>query len=141
MDRESFISTIGSLSRVLRRSADRSLASSGISAVQAWVLLYIMRNAGAYQKDIERSFMMSRASVSGLIDTLERMGLVQRTAADSDKRCRRLIATEQGRKKIGSLEASLENLDLSIRESLGGDADAFLASCHMLMGSLEENLC
>ena len=62
-----------------------------------WVILrYLITHAGqeVTQKEIEQATKRSRATVSGLLDTLEKKGLVIRIPSQSDKRKKNVQVTE-----------------------------------------------
>lgn len=62
-----------------------------------WVILrYLITHEGqeVTQKEIEQATKRSRATVSGLLDTLEKKGLVIRIPSQSDKRKKNVQVTE-----------------------------------------------
>ena len=140
-EQESIIAAIGALARVARRSSDRSLAGLGITGAQGSVLTYIYFNDGVCQKDIERHFMMSRATVSGLIDSLETLGLISRALPEGDRRRRVLALTDKGLAMVSASFDRIGMLDSLLRSSLPDEGKGFLDTCRSIIGSLEGNLC
>jgi len=52
--------------------------------------------AGLSQTELGRSLLMHRSNVTGLVDRLERRGLVERRSATGDRRAYRVVLTEAG---------------------------------------------
>ena len=140
-NQDPIIATISALARVARRSADRSMAELGLSGAQGFVLMHIFFRGDVCQKDIERHFMMSRATVSNLMDSLEGMGLISRSTDAVDRRRRSLTLTDKGRKMVESSIKCLDSIDEMMRSSLPDGGKVFLDSCHRLIDVLEEALC
>ena len=138
---ESIIATIGMLARVARRASDKSLAELGITGAQGPVLLYIYFHDEVCQKDIERHFMMSRATVSGLIGSLVELGFITRSLVEGDRRRRLVQLTDKGNSIIKASLDRIDTLDSFIRSSLPDEGKEFIEACHSLAGLLEENLC
>ena len=82
-----------------RRLGDENLQKEGITISQLRVIAYISRQGDApvYQKALEEHFDIRRSSVSGLLQNMEKSGLLMRRASDTDARVKILSLTEKGR--------------------------------------------
>ncbi len=65
-------------------------------------ILNLLRAApgGCSQVDLSRKLIMHRSNVTGLIDRLERRGLVKRTRSPDDRRVYEVILTTAGRRLV-----------------------------------------
>src|SRR5690606_4102834 len=75
----------------LRRSAfDRYLRPLNITRSQWWVLAYLSRGDGLTQSDLADQLDLGRVAIGGLIDRLEKNGMVRRVADPNDRRVNRI---------------------------------------------------
>ena len=70
-------------SRKIKRSLDNVFHKYNLTSVQSAVLEYIYKRTSkgekVYSKDIEKSFDMRRATSAGILQLLEKQGLIVRT--------------------------------------------------------------
>jgi len=59
--------------------------------------LLFLNPEGLSQTELSRRLIMNRSNVTGLVDRLEERGLLQRTAAESDRRAYRVVLTTAGK--------------------------------------------
>ena len=78
-----------------------------LSHPQAFVLGYLVQNPGAIQRDIAQISRTSAASVSSLLQGLERRGLVERRTEEGDERSKRVYATESGAELIAGFDIAV----------------------------------
>lgn len=97
-----------------------------LSHQQSFVLGYLVQNPGSIQRDIAEVSRTTPASVSSLLQGLERRGLIERRTEDGNERSKRVYATEAGAELIAGFgdamqqaeETILAPLDQSERETL-----------------------
>lgn len=58
--------------------------------------LYLHRNEDVFQKDIEEEIGIRKSSVTSLINTLEKNGLISREQTKSDGRYKKVVLTSKG---------------------------------------------
>jgi DNA-binding MarR family transcriptional regulator len=95
------ITTFGMLKRVM----EPFFASHGISGGQWGVLRALQRAADEGKPalrlmDLSDRLLVRPPSVTGVVDGLERLGLVERTADESDQRSKQVSLTASGRKLV-----------------------------------------
>lgn len=76
------------------------------------MLLYRKQDQPLRQIDVENHFAMTNPTVTGIIQNLERKGLVQRVPNPDDRRSKLLVLTERAlsmQKELHALGESLEN--------------------------------
>lgn len=97
-------------------------------------VLFVLWLAGpAESKRVAQLSGMSRATVSGLVNTLERDGLVDRRQADHDRRAVRLSLTDSGHRTITSAFRAHNERERAWAATLSGAEQAALIE---LLGKL-----
>ncbi len=90
------------------RLADRMLASVGISARQMGILTLITEREPMTQVALGAELQIDRTTMVGLIDDLERKGLVRRRRNQRDRRANLISPTPKGR---NTKDAGIQILD------------------------------
>ncbi len=85
-----------------------------LSHPQAFALGYLVQNPGAIQRDIAEITRTSAASVTSLLQGLERRGLLERRTEDGNERSKRVYATPAGASLIAGFEAAMAAADDTI---------------------------
>jgi DNA-binding MarR family transcriptional regulator len=81
-----------------RAVMDSVLRPYGLGSTQ-WYVLHQLANEGpTMQRDLVRMLQIERATLSGIVGTLVRKGLVDQTSDSADQRQRMLRITRSGRK-------------------------------------------
>lgn len=86
------------LANLIKRKMDDSTLNDGeegVTGLQGWVIGYIKSNAdrAVYQRDIERDFNIRRATVTGVLQLMERNGLIERKPVEHDARLKKITLT------------------------------------------------
>lgn len=86
------------LSNLVKRKMDESLfddRDDGVTGMHGWVIGYLKANAdqAVYQRDIERDFNIRRATVTGVLQLMERHGLIERKPVRHDARLKQINLT------------------------------------------------
>jgi DNA-binding MarR family transcriptional regulator len=105
-----------------RKAAEDWIRGRELSHEQSFVLGYLAQEPGAKQRDIAEVTRTSAASVSSLIQGLERRGLVERRTEPGDERSKRVYATPAGAELIGGFNAAMADIEQTILAPLD-DAD------------------
>lgn len=82
----------------------RTLQPYPISPGLFGVLVLIDANAGMKQTELAKAVHLDRSSVVSVIDNLETMKLVQRRAANGDRRSKALFLTAEGKRLLQRLK-------------------------------------
>ena len=90
-----------------RKAGEDWIRERELSHEQGFVLGYLVQNPGAIQRDIAQISRTSAASVSSLLQGLERRGLVERRTEDGDERSKRVYATPAGAELIAGFDAAM----------------------------------
>lgn len=104
-----------------RKAGDDWIRERDLSHQQAFVLGYLARSPGAIQRDIAAVSRTSAASVSSLLQGLERRSLVERRSEDGDERRKRVYATPVGEDLIAGFDEAMLAADEKILAPLDED--------------------
>lgn len=108
---------------VVEKMSNHVLAPYELTHTQYKILMVLFRNKGKQirQADIETHFSMTNPSVTGIIQNLEKKGLVQRIQNPDDKRSKLLTLTEQAVSMEQELRAQGESLEKQVTAKLTED--------------------
>ncbi|MBL7254273.1 MarR family winged helix-turn-helix transcriptional regulator [Paractinoplanes lichenicola] len=109
-----------------RKAAEDWVRERELSFEQSFALGYLAQNPGAIQRDIAEITRTSAASVSSLLQGLERRGLVERRTEPGNERSKRVFATAAGAELIAGFEAAMSGADETILAPLDDDERATL---------------
>lgn len=108
MKRKKLGFVLASLTRLYYKCLNLKLMSVGIPYGQPPVLDYLTRNDGCIQNAIAKALHLEPATVTSVLTTMERDGLIERRACGDDKRISKVYITEKG------LEAKIVARDVMI---------------------------
>ena len=134
----SLVKTLGLLKRVM----EPHFARFGISGSQWGVLVTLHRaeregRSALRLTDVGDRLVVRPASVTGVVDRLQRMGLVARTASPSDHRAKHVNLTQAGRALVARV---LEHHPGQMRRALEGLNDGEQQELHRLLERVAAHL-
>ena len=121
MEKKSILYQINLLNKLLVRNFlidDKNNIISGITPTQMQIIEYILEKSDKdiYQKDLEDVLNLRRATVSGVLKTMEKNELTKRIEYGDDARTKKIVLNDKtyqlflnGKKKIKSIEKVLLN--------------------------------
>ncbi|KQQ94262.1 transcriptional regulator [Leifsonia sp. Leaf325] len=120
-----------------RKAGEDWVRARDLSHEQAFVLGYLVQNPGSMQRDIAEVSRTSAASVSSLLQGLERLGLVERRAEGGNGRVKRVYATPEGAELIDGFGTAMAAADDTILAPLNETERAIL---HQLLMKITAEL-
>lgn len=103
----------------LRRSAfDRYLRPLNITRSQWWVLAYLSRGDGLTQSDLADQLDLGRVAIGGLIDRLEKNGMVRRVADPNDRRVNRIYLEPKSKPLLSRMRHANHSFNARIQKGL-----------------------
>lgn len=111
-----------------RKAGDDWIRARELSREQAFALGYLEQNPGTIQREIAEMTRTSPASVSSLVQGLERRGLVERRTEDGNERSKRVYATPSGIELIAGFDEAMAAADETILAPLNKEERATLQS-------------
>jgi len=122
----------------LRRSAfDRCLKPLNVTRSQWWVLAYLSREDGMTQTRLADELDLGKVAIGGLIDRLEKSGLVRREADATDRRVNRVFLEAAGKQLIARLRKESHKFNQAI---LSGLSDGQLETTAKTLNAMKRNL-
>ncbi|MBP2328280.1 DNA-binding MarR family transcriptional regulator [Kibdelosporangium banguiense] len=120
-----------------RKAGEDWIRARELSFEQAFVLGCLIRSPGAIQRDIAQMTHTTAASVSGLLQGLERRGLVERRTEGGNERSKRVYATPAGIELVAGLDTAMAAADEAILAPLDQSERATL---HALLTKITAEL-
>ena len=120
-----------------RKAGEDWIRERELSHAQGFVLGYLAQNPGAIQRDIAQVTRTSPASVSSLLQGLERSGLIERRTESGNERIKRVYATPAGTTLIAGFEAAMAAADETILAPLNEEERA---TFHALLTKITSEL-
>lgn len=134
---------IRTLSHLVKRNVDQSAFSgeeNQPTGVQGWIIgyLYENRDKEIFQRDIQNQFSIRRSTVTGILQLMEKNGLITRSSVERDARLKKLELTpcaidlhERLGRSVRQVEARLDSC-LTPQEK-----QEFLRLCQKIRASLK----
>ncbi|MEK6480054.1 MarR family transcriptional regulator [Catalinimonas sp. 4WD22] len=95
---ENSLSTImGTSSRLLNNKISKNMAAYHVTVEQWVILASLWRHDGQSQQTLANMVSKNKASITHLIDNLEKRKLVSRKADSKDRRNKRIYLTDEGK--------------------------------------------
>lgn len=136
---------IRSVNNIMMRKMDCLARKQGEDAtimVHGWILgyLYSQEAKDIYQKDIEKEFRLSRATVTCILKALEEKGCIKRKSVEFDARLKRIILLPKGieihKKSFANIKLMEEVLKKNIDED---ELEIFLKVVNQMKNNLLES--
>ena len=128
---------IHDVSRLRRSAFDRCLRPLSVTRSQWWVLAYLSREDGMTQSQLAEELDLGKVAVGGLIDRLEKTGLVRREADASDRRVNRVFLEPKSKQLIARMRKISHRMNAQILDGLN---DTKLESAALTLDAMKRNL-
>lgn len=116
----SFLS--GKAAQSVARLTRERLAPHGITPVQYGVLQALWEHDGLSAAELCSRLVIDSATVTGVVDRLEKLELLERRPDPTDRRINRLFLTRKGHGRRASLQAVMDAVNDEIARTFGADA-------------------
>lgn len=112
---------IHDVSRLRRSAFDRCLKPLAVTRSQWWVLAHLSREDGMTQSQLAEELDLGKVAVGGLIDRLQKSGLVRREADADDRRVNRIFLEPKSRQHIARMREVSRRMNQRILDGIGDD--------------------
>lgn len=135
---------IKSLSNQIKRcmvAGDHQQNLHQMTGMQHAVIGYLGDRLGedVFQRDIEADFNVRRSTATGILQLMEKNGLIRKEAVDYDARLKKLILTEKGMKVRHFAIIRMEELEERMtRDITGQELEAFFQTAEKMLQNLRE---
>lgn len=113
------IKCILDVSKNIRYFFDLAMSENGLTSIQSRILGHLRRaeenGKDVFQRDIEDVFRIKRSSVTSVLQTLEKKGLIIREGVQGDARVKKLILTDEARRMQSSTYHVLTEMEHEMR--------------------------
>lgn len=102
------------------------------------ILCFLMQSKeDRFQRDVETQFRFRRSTATGILQLMERRGLLVREPVDYDARLKRLVLTDKARALHTEIHRQLRETEALMREGIGAEE---LAVWFRVSGKIRTNL-
>ena len=118
---------------------NRELFSNELSPSQMIIMDYILNHQSEdiYQKDLENILNLRRATVSGVLQTMEKHGLIKRVICEKDVRCKKIILNDEARELFEAKKDEFCKLEKVVKKGLSEEEIKIF--CHIIE-SMQNNI-
>jgi DNA-binding MarR family transcriptional regulator len=135
---------IRTLSHLVKRVVDQNAFPGEVShptGVQGWIIGYLYENQDkeVFQRDIQEQFSIRRSTVTGILQLMEKNGLIIRSSVDRDARLKRLELTPRAIEFHERIGRSVRQVEDRIDQSLTPEErQEFIRLCEKIRENLSE---
>ena len=116
---------IGKAAQQVSRRAKELLAPFGVTPVQYAVLKCLDESAGMSGAELGSRIALDSASITGVVDRLVALGLLERRPDERDRRVQRLFPTPKGTSQQADLDRAMDLLNKHAAQILGASGAGF----------------
>ena len=112
-----------------------------VTVMHGQILGYLYRcgqaNRPVYQRDLEETFHITRSSVTGIVQLMERKGYIQRRSVQGDGRLKELFLTDLGTQACKRTWVAFQRVEELAAQGLTPEQ---IATFHALCSHIQNNL-
>ena len=108
---------------------------------QCQIIEYILnnKNKDIYQKDLEKVLNLRRATVSGVLHTMEKNGLIKRVTDESDTGTKKIILNEKIPERFNEYSKKIKKIENNIIKDISDkDLEIFLKVISQMKESIKK---
>ena len=112
------------LSHKLKKRMNANMQSLGLTGVQSRIMHYILvkcADGPVFQRDVESAFGMSRSTATGILQLMEKNGLILRESVASDARLKSLVPTDKAAHLDAQIGESLRQTEQRLTQGLSDE--------------------
>lgn len=133
---------INILSHKIKKRMNANMQSLGLTGVQSRIMHYILvkcADGPVFQRDVESAFGMSRSTATGILQLMEKNGLIVRESVASDARLKSLILTEKAMLLDAQVGEYLHQTEQCLTKGLSStQLELFLQAARQMSENLDE---
>lgn len=132
---------IKSLSNMVKKRIDYLSRETGVTGFQGYLLGYLVEESeqrDVFQRDVEKHMGISRASVTSVLQLLEKKGFILRKSVKDDARLKKIVVTEKGHKTNAQIHTMLDQMEESLGEGISEEEmQTFISVVQHIKNNLE----
>ncbi len=112
-----------------------------LTQTQMQIMSYILdHNEEIYQRDLEKVLNLRRATVSGVLQTMEKNGLIVRVINEMDARSKKIILSEDAKKLFSLKKKKFYEIERKITNNISKEElNNFLIIIKKMKNNLKDN--
>lgn len=129
--------------KALDKSIIKSLLNDKVEFIpptQVEIIEYILNNCGkkVYQRELEKVLCLSRATVSSVLMTMEKNGLIKRVTDENDARSKQIILNDIAKKIFCNAKLKLKEInDVMIKDLSDKELKMFLSIVNKMKDNMD----
>lgn len=130
------------ISRKLFSIAKENKISFYPSPLQAKITKYLIENnkREVYQKELEEVFEVRKATISGVLFTMEKNEVIKRVASENDARQKKIVLTKKSKKIYKEVKETFKKLDEEITKNISEEElNNFLSTIEKIRKNIKCN--
>lgn len=124
------VGAITLLGKKMKRLGNKTIGRLGLTGTQGRVLCFIFIASqwrDIFQKDLEEEFDIRRSSATGILQQLERCGLIRRVSVPEDARLKKILLTDKALKLQEQVIHEAVEIERVLRSGLSSrEVDTFV---------------
>ena len=133
---------INLLSHKVKKRLNGILQDLDITAVQSRVIYYILvhcQDGPVFQRDVENAFGLSRSTATGILQLMEKKGIIHLESVPSDARLKSLVPSQKAVELNAEVSVGLEEMERRLTKGLSsGQVQLFREMAAQMMRNLDE---
>lgn len=105
----------------VKNKADKSLSEFGLTSQQGQTIGCINSNEGVIQKDLADFFNKRDATMTSMLQGLEKKGFIERRIPENNEREKRVYLMPMGKELVESFDKKFQEIENDITKSLTDD--------------------
>lgn len=115
---------INGMSNLIKRQIDRQAAAHELTGVQGRILHMILagtRDGEVFQRDIEEEFNLRRSTATGILQLMEKNGMILRQTVPYDARLKSIVPTEKAAALYDAVSADIQEIERRLAQNIAPD--------------------
>lgn len=135
---------IKSLERMMNHRRNESATKNYVDSVtgtHGWVIRYLYdnREKDIFQKDIEKTFGIRRSTVTVMLKTMEKNGLIARTSVESDARLKKITPTDKALDLHYKISCEIDDFEEQMTRGISDEEiESFILTLQKIKNNLKE---
>lgn len=128
---------LGSASRKMQKYYNSRLAEHGITIAQSFIILSLLEKDEQNVKDLAERLAIDSSAITGLVDRLEKEGLVERRVDPTDRRAFQIVLTTKGMELAEALRPVAVEFNENLKNDLSKGELAALSKFFRMMEEID----
>lgn len=112
---------INGLSNLIKRHIDRQAAMHNLTGVQGRILHMILAetcNGEVFQRDIEEEFNLRRSTATGILQLMEKNGMITRQSVPYDARLKSIVPTTKAAALHEAVSRDIQEIEKCLAQNI-----------------------